>query len=80
MASTLERQGQHPLVAGTGARLPPRLDLSPVGYIPPQPSGFLVVDGLGLVDAKGADPPATETTAASPAWALAAGTTSRAAV
>lgn len=72
MAGALERFRQHSLVAGAGSRLPAGLDLAAVGDVTAQPGRFLVVHGLGFVDAKGADTPAAEAATAAP-WALAIG-------
>lgn len=54
MPSPLQGHGEPPLVSGTGASLPARLDLGTVGQVPSKPSDILVVNVVDLVDAEGA--------------------------
>src|SRR3972149_386342 len=54
VSSAFERDGQLALVPGTRARLPPRLDLGPLGQEPAAGGDLLVVDLDRLVGAEGA--------------------------
>jgi hypothetical protein len=84
----LNRNRQQALMLGTGARLPSRLDLPPVGNVPAEPPDILIVDRADLIHAEIADLTArivpsaptkaasraviTTSTSASTAWAGAA--------
>ena len=55
MAGSLDGHGHRPLVAGTGAELPARLDLAALRQVPPQVGDVLVVDDLDPLRAEHAD-------------------------
>src|SRR5437870_5508895 len=55
LPGALESGRQHALVPGAGTGLAPRLDLCPLGQVPPEPIDLLVVDRFGLLNTEVAD-------------------------
>lgn len=50
MPGSLDRDGQGPLVPRTGAKLPPRLDLSSFGQVASQPGDVLVINRFDAIN------------------------------
>jgi hypothetical protein len=61
VARSLEGEGEHALMPGTGTRLAPGLDLGAVGDEATKLGGLLVVDGVDFIDAERADAAPAET-------------------
>ena len=69
MAGALEGEREHTLVFGAGPGLAAGLYLAAIRDIAAEPGRLLVVDGLDLVDAEGANTTASEAAAAAAAAA-----------